>query len=298
MTQSNDLPPVPPVPPHYFANTAPVVQDWAGMVRFEPSLYFTPRSVDELKTWLQGALKTAAPGSAIRVLGGLHSCAEICETDIVIDTTALPQTLEWAPDNASVTASANWHLHDFLWELAQRGKSIAATGGTDAQTLAGLISTNTAPATPAHTVYETLEWVEYLTLGDDGTSVVEKRVARGEPGFQAAVCSLGAIGILTRVGFGVIDQPFFSTIQKIVPLNEVLADLDRTSQQYDFWRIDWVPDTEQGLLWAAWRIPPAGVDPNGDYPVDQSEGVLRFLMKVVERLQDNGPFLSTVLEVV
>lgn len=297
MTQT-DTPPAPPVPGGYYARTAPVVQDWSNMVRFKPSLYATPRSMDELKAFLGSALQNAAPGSAIRVLGGLHSCSEICETDIVIDTTALPQTLEWAPDNSAVTATANWHLHDFLYELSRRGKSIAATGGTDAQTLAGLISTNTAPATPRHSVYETLEWVEYLAVGDDGRSVVERRATRGEPAFDAAVCSLGAIGILTRVHFGLIDQPFFSTIQKIVALDEVLADLDATSRRYDFWRVDWVPDTHRGLLWAATRIPPDGVDPDGDYPVDKSEGVLRFLMGVIEKLQDNGPFLSRTLEAV
>ena len=61
-------------------------------------------------------------------------------------------------------ASANVSLHDFLAELGRHGKSVTATGGTDHQTLAGLISTGTAPASSRHALYELLEWVELVTV--------------------------------------------------------------------------------------------------------------------------------------
>ena len=140
-----------PLPKNYYANTAPVVEDWADMVRFEPGLYARPKSLDELQQTLSRLVSGGLPADGIRVLGGLHSCAHICECAAVIDVTALPQTLEFDADDSAVVATANWHLHAFLEECGKRGKSLAATGGTDAQTLAGLISTNTAPATPKAT---------------------------------------------------------------------------------------------------------------------------------------------------
>ncbi len=74
------------------------------------------------------------------------------------------------------------------------------------------------------------------------------------PPSPPSIGSLGAIGILTRVQFRLIDEPYFETVQKIVKLKEVLADVAQTSQKYDFWRIDWIPDTDEGLLWAATRV--------------------------------------------
>lgn len=283
------------VPPGYYADTAPVVSDWADMVSFSPSIYAKPTSIDELKAFLNAALQRPDPPSGIRILGGLHSCSDIYDSEIVIDTTALPKEIAFDPDNGGVVATANWHLREFLYQASLRNKSIAATGGTDAQTLAGLISTNTACASATHDVYETLEWVEYLTLSDDGRSVVERRVASGDADFTAVVCSLGAIGFLTRVRFGLIDQPFFATVQKVVPLADVLTDLDKTSSLYDFWRIDWIPMTESGLLWAATRIPADKSSPDGDYAIDQTETVMKFLMGFVEKLTDNGPYLNWVL---
>ena len=155
----------------------PGFQDWAGMVTIQPRLYFRPQTMDDLKAFLLGIQLGYLPQGAPRVLGGLHSCSDICVSDTIIDSSALPRTIEFDPGNTRVTVTANWHLHDFLLALGERGKSISATGGTDHQTLAGVISTNTAPASQHHLIYELVEWIEYLTISEDGKSVVEKRVA-------------------------------------------------------------------------------------------------------------------------
>ena len=273
---------------------AAILQDWSQYLSFEPNLYFRPQDLDELTSFLNGILQGFLKKSHIRIPGSLHSCSDIYRSDAIIDVRALPKTLEWNDDNTVVTASANWPLHDFLLEASARGKSLSATGGTDAQTLAGLISTNTAPATSQHTIYELLEWVEYLTIDEASKSVVEKRVSKTDPAFPAIVCSLGAIGLLTKVQFSLIDEPFFKTIQKVVPLDEVLQDVASTSQKYDFWRIDWLQETNKGLLWAANRIPRDQADPNGDYKPDQSESILKFVFTLLEKLKigANGPLLD------
>jgi hypothetical protein len=274
----------------------PTFQDWARMLSFQPRAYFRPQSVDELRAWLeQVARGTFAPGS-IRVPGSMHSCSDIYVTDALLDVNDLPHTIEFDADNGAVTASANWRLHDFLAALAPRGKSLTATGGTDAQTLAGLISTNTAPATPAHSLYDTLEWVEYLTIDPATKAVVERRASRGEPGYRAAVCSLGAIGVLTRVRFGLIEEPYFHSIQEIVPLADVLTDLDRTSASYDFWRINWVQQSDQGLLWTAKQIPKSQADPAGDYPADNTEWVLKAAGEIEKRC-GGSPLLTPGMEI-
>jgi len=274
----------------------PTFQDWARFVTIQPQLYFRPQDMDNLKRFVGGMQQGIFKQKSLRVLGGLHSCSDICVSEAILDVSDLPRTIEFSPDNSTVTATANWHLHDFLAALSQRGKSLGATGGTDHQTLAGLISTDTAPATSQHSLYDRLEWVEYITIDETNGSVVEKYVSRSDPAFGAVVGSLGAIGILTKVQFGLVDEPYFETIQKIERLEDVLSDLESTSQKYEFWRIDWIPDTDKGLLWAARRVPQA--DPDGDYPDDQSENILVAIFRFLDKFESAGPVLDDAMRLV
>ena len=273
---------------HNYQN--PHFTDWSRFISFQPQVYYRPQNLDDLKNFLSGALQGIFGQRKLRVLGGLHSCSDICVSDTIIDVSDMPKTIQFDAAFNSVTVSANWHLHDFLAVLSQHGKSISATGGTDEQTLAGLISTDTAPATSQVALYDLLEWVEYLTVGEDGRSVVEKHVSKTDAGFLAAIASLGAIGILTKVQFRLIDELFFKTTQKIIKLDEVFSDLERTSRRYDFWRIDWIPDTEHGLLWAANKIPPT--NPEGDYTADQSENIIKAIFNVLDQVESAGPLLD------
>jgi hypothetical protein len=270
----------------------PVVQDWAHVVSFQPKLYFKPQSWLELKGFLQAMHSGLFQHRSLRVLGGLHSCAEICANDVIVDIEDIPRTIEFNNDASVVTVSANWHFHEFLRAVGEKGKSVSATGGTDRQTLAGIISTNTAPATPHHTIYELVNWIEYISVDEHTGAVEEKRVTKTDPAFGAVVCSLGAIGILTRVQISLIDTVYFETVQKVIKLKEVLADINQTSQKYDFWRIDWIPDTDQGVVWTAKKIPAGSVDPNGDYPVDQAQNVLVGVFRALDKAEAAGPLLD------
>ena len=291
----NEIPESPAVAAQDPDVRAPSFQDWARFVSFQPQLYFRPQNLEELKGFLAAVLRGSFGNRHPRVLGSMHSCSDICVSDAVIDVGDLPRTMEFTPDHSAVTVSANWRFHDFLLALSQNGKSITATGGTDEQTLGGIISTNTAPATPHHTIYELVEWIEYITVDLETDVIVERRVERSDPDFPAVIGSLGAIGILTRLHMRVVDEVYFETIQKIVDIKDVLSDLDKTSQEYEFWRVDWIPDRDDGVLWAAKRIPSG--DPNGDYSVDQSENVLLRLFNVLDKVEAAGPLLDNAMRV-
>lgn len=280
------------------ARAAPVMEDWAQLISFRPDLVLQPTSMDELKAMLERIQRGELGKGRVRVPGSLHSCSKIVVSDAVLDTSALPKTMDFDAGNAAVVASANVTLHEFLAELGRRGKSVTATGGTDHQTLAGLISTGTAPASSRHALYELLEWVELVTVDAATGQAVERRISRGDSDFAAAVCSLGLLGVLTRVRFRLVDELYFSVVQKVVHLDDVLADLDATSARYDFWRINWVPKSKKALLWAATAVPREQSKPGGDYPTDRSEHVLDVVFGVLDKLSDTGPLLTGVLELV
>ncbi len=262
---------------------------------FRPELLLRPASVDELKDALE---RIHRDRRRVRVPGSLHSCSHIVVSDAIVDTSRLPKTIEFDDGDGAVEASANVTLHEFLDALGRRGRSVTATGGTDHQTLAGLISTGTAPASSRHALYDLLEWVELVTVDADSGRAVERRIARGDAGFPAVVCSLGLLGVLTRVRFRLVDELHFSVIMKVVRLDDVLRDLDATSSEYDFWRVNWLPKSNKALLWAAKEIPRGDSEPGGDYPEDRSEQVLDFVFEALDRIGGEGPLLSRALELV
>lgn len=275
--------------------TGPVIEDWGLMVSFSPGAVLAPRSIEELKDALASA---HAEGRRLRVPGSLHSCSEIVVSDTLLDVSGLPKAMVWDADRTAIEATANVSLHDFLAELGGHGKSVTATGGTDHQTLAGLISTGTAPASSRHGLYEKLEWVELVTIDRASSAAVERRIARGDPDWPAVVCSLGVLGVLTRVRFAVVDELYFDVVQKKVDLADVLSDLDATSAKYDFWRVNWVPKSDNALLWAATAVPRAESRDDGDYPEDHTEQILDVVCSVADKLSDIGPLLEGALELV
>ena len=280
------------------SGAAPVMEDWAQFISFRPDLVLRPATMDELKATLERIHRGELGTGRVRVPGSLHSCSEIVVSDSILDTSGLPKTIDLEAGDAAVVASANVTLHEFLAELGSRGKSVTATGGTDHQTLAGLISTGTAPASSRHALYELLEWVELVTVDVASGRAVERRISRGDADFPAAVCSLGLLGVLTRVRFRLVDELFFSVVLKVVHLDDVLADLDATSAKYDFWRVNWVPKSDKALLWAATAVPREQSEPDGDYSTDRSEHMLDVIFKVLDKLGGTGPLLTGALELV
>jgi FAD/FMN-containing dehydrogenase len=266
------------------------IEDWARLVSFKPRLYFRPNSLAELKEFLSSQITSAFKPGKIRVMGGLHSCSDICVSDVVIDVNDLPHVLEFNQDASVVTVSANWHFHEFLQAISVKGKSISATGGTDEQTLAGIIATNTAPATPHHTIYELVDWIEYITIDDINKQLIEKRVSRTDPDFPGVIGSLGAIGIITMIQMRLVDELYFETVQKIVSMDEMLKDVALTSRNYDFWRIDWIPDTDHGLAWIARRLPSG--HPDGDYPQDKAQNIMVSVFNALDQVNAAGPLLD------
>src|SRR4029453_17005898 len=120
-------------------------------------------------------------------------------------------------------------------------------------------------------LYELLEWVEIVSVDPASGHALERRISRGDADFPAVVCSLGLLGVLTRVRFRLVDELYFDVVQKIVDLDDVLADLDATSAKYDFWRVNWAPKSDKALLWAATAVAAGDSKPDGDYSSDQAE---------------------------
>lgn len=286
----------PALPADYYQSATPVVTDWGYLVKFTPSAYLVPSDIPSLIAAIQAYLARPAPRGTLRFLGGLHSCTDIFEGDTVIDTSQMPKTIVYDAGNGACVVTGNWHLHAFLAEVATRGKSLSATGGTDAQMLAGLISTNTAGATMFASIYELVDWVEYLAIAADGHTIETRTIAATDAGFAAIICSLGVLGYITRIRFRLVDEIYMTSTQEIVKIDPIINDPYAMSKIHKFWRVEWIPDTDEGLLWSADPINKERADPDGDYPPDGTEVLMRTVINWLEAHADSGPYLDWQLK--
>lgn len=279
-----------PISVDYYVSPQVAISDWARMVNFSPSAYFRPGDFGELKSILTALVADQANFGRIRVIGGQHSCSEIFQSDIIIDTAALP--LEFTVDGNHVVVSAWMHAHEFLFRASEHGLSLTALGGTDAQTLAGLISTNTAGATVHASVYELVDWIEYLAPVGAGLDL--RRVCSTDPEFKALICSLGCMGFIARIGFTLVPQRFYRASFTLQSNADIRGDIAATNAAYDFWRIEWLPQNDtKCLLWSAKAVKSAPVD--GDYPPDSAEAFLERFIKKDDPDPAKGVFLTAAL---
>lgn len=271
------------------------IRDWANVIDFNPEQYFRPRSLDNLRAILQQIFNVGGD-FRIRVLGGLHSCSEIVVSNCIIDVTGLPKDITWENDDSMVTASASFTFHEFLGELSEKNKSLQGSGGTDEQTMAGLMATNTAPATHKFGIYDLMEWIEFYAPDDKG-SIVLRRLSRADGDFNAAIASLGCVGFITKFCTRVVDETYYHTVQHIVKLDDILKHIPETNEKYDFWRVDWIPESDKALMWNAKQIPPNPKYKNTDYKVDESETILQWVNKMKGHFS-KGPFFDVTDKVV
>ena len=281
------------VPAGYYQS--PAIHDWAYVVSFTPSKIYSPASLHELSATLAGIRQS---GGTVRILGGQHSCSEIFENDAVIDISHLPIEFTVIDAAAGKVVASGWmHAHEFTRRAALAGLTLTALGGTDAQTLGGLIATNTAGATISTTVYDTVDWVEYLAPDPDSPAFVTVTVKRTDPAFDTVICSLGLIGFITRVGFTLVPQRYYQGGFTLKPIADILASaatIQAMCDAHDFWRVEWLPgDNPQGYLWSA-QLQPTPGDPDGDYPPDAEEAQL---LGAIAAYGD-GAFMTPALQLV
>src|SRR4051794_32046951 len=110
-------------------STSPL-HDWGELISFSPATVLRPTSVAELKQMLERVHRGEIGNGRVRVPGSLHSCSEIAVAEAIVDVGAMPRSIEFENADSAVIVTANYSLHEFLFELGERGKSVTATGGT------------------------------------------------------------------------------------------------------------------------------------------------------------------------
>lgn len=171
-------------------------RNWTGHYDAEPIMFVHPRSEAEL-------CEVVAQARKLRVVGGGHSFNDspLC-WDRMISLDAYDRIIEVDAVAKTVRVQAGIRLRDLNRALWNSGLGLPVLGSTDAQSVAGLVSTDLHGTGRDHGFLS--EQIRSLRIiAADG---VAKTVCAGDPLFHAAIGGVGTCGVVAEVELQLVDS--------------------------------------------------------------------------------------------
>ncbi|WP_336081087.1 D-arabinono-1,4-lactone oxidase [Nocardia sp. SSK8] len=196
--------------------------NWAGEQRCTPAVVAAPRGVEELA---EIVVASADAGRTVRVAGSGHSFTDAVLTDgTLLDLGGLNRVLDVDTATGRVRVEAGITLHAASPLLHEHGLAFPNLGDIDTQTIAGATATAThGTGAKLRNISAALHSVEVMLA--DG-SRVELNEQTDPEGWKAARVSIGALGVVTATTLQLTPSFVLDAVERPVPLDEVLADLD------------------------------------------------------------------------
>ncbi|MFF2395881.1 D-arabinono-1,4-lactone oxidase [Nocardia sp. NPDC058114] len=203
--------------------------NWAGQQSCTPAVVAAPRDVEELAAIVT---ESAAAGRTVRVAGSGHSFTDAVLTDgTLIELSGLDKVLDVDSATGRVRVEAGISLHAASPLLHGHGLAFPNLGDIDTQSLAGATATAThGTGARLRNISAALHSVEVLRA--DGTRV-ELNEQTDADGWKAARVSVGALGVVTAATLQLEPSFVLECVERPVPLDEVLADIDEFADGSD-----------------------------------------------------------------
>ncbi|MBB6628830.1 FAD-binding protein [Nocardioides sp. KIGAM211] len=210
-----------------------IEKNWAGNHTFGFRDVLAPTSLEELQI-------VVAEHRRIRPLGSRHSFTALADGEAAVTLSSLPEAVTVDAAAGTVTCHGGSTFGALAAHLEPRGHALHNLASLPHISVAGAVSTATHGSGDRNGNLATaVAAVELVTA--DGELLT---LRRGDPGFEGAVVSLGALGVIWRVTLDVeptyqVDQ----TVYEGLPWTRVVEDLDAiTSAGYSVSLFtDWGP---------------------------------------------------------
>ena len=190
--------------------------NWAGNLVYRAAAVEHPSSIDE-------AREIILRGGALRVLGTRHCFNDIADTDgTLVAFDRMPQEIEVSQAGDAVRVSGGVRYGDLAPVLEEQGLALANLASLPHISIAGAVATGTHGSGDATGSLSAA--VSALTILTAAGEIHSLR--RGEPGFDGAVVSLGALGAVLDVTLDV--EPTYQVAQYVYEgpsWDAILADL-------------------------------------------------------------------------
>jgi L-gulonolactone oxidase len=196
--------------------------NWAGDQQCSPAIIATPRSVEEVAGLLADA---EAAGRTVRVAGTGHSFTDAVLTDgTLLSLAKLNRVLDVDRASGLVRVEAGISLNAASTALHEHGLAFPNLGDIDVQTVAGAIATATHGT--GATLQNLSAAVHSLELMQADGTRVELNEHTDPDGWRAARVGIGALGVVTAVTLRMAPSFVLEGVERPIPVEEVLADLD------------------------------------------------------------------------
>ncbi len=233
--------------------------NWAGNQTCSPEEVALPTTEEEVVSLVEQAL---AEGRRIKAVGSGHSFTDVACTDGVMVSLKRYGGMEaHSLDPPSATIRAGMTIEAAGRALEGLGLAFSSLGDIGKQALAGAIATGTHGT--SRSFGSISSQVNYVRLVDGRGRVVELSADKEPDLFRAAQVNLGALGIVTALGFDL--EPAYNLRTKEWPMgwNEALGSIDDLRADNEHFEFFWFPHTDKVLAKSHNRTsdPPSQLDP-------------------------------------
>ncbi|KAK4069071.1 CAZyme family AA7 [Trichoderma harzianum] len=242
---------------------------WARTFSCLPELYIQPESLEEIEWMVNYARKWR---KRITTVGCGHSPSNITWTSHwLVNLDKYNKILSVDDKTGIVVMQSGIRLYTLCEELERHGLAMPNLGSINQQSIAGAISTGTHGSSIRHGLMSEDVLALKITLIDGTTKSCSKD--DNPELFQAALLSLGSLGIISEITFRAV--PAFSLKWK----QTIDSDLRMfNAWQKDLWtqsefvRVWWFPYTRRAVVWQAEKTEEEHREP----PVSYYDGSLGY----------------------
>ncbi|ELR04623.1 hypothetical protein GMDG_06905, partial [Pseudogymnoascus destructans 20631-21] len=230
---------------------------WARTFYSAPELYIRPESLEEIEKVTTLARRCRR---RITTVGAGHSPSDLtCTSSWMVNLDKFNKILSVDRETGLVTMQAGIRLFQLSEELDKLGLAMPNLGSINEQSIAGAISTGTHGSTLLHSILSSSVTRLKITLSNSQT--VTCSPDENEDLFRAALCSLGALGVITEITFLAVPAFSLHWKQTLYPHKHVIDTWNTNLwTQGEFVRVWWYPYTRRATIWHASKTTQPALD--------------------------------------
>lgn len=211
-------------------------RNWSADYQARPQHFRYPASEEELCEMIVAAERQ------VRMVGAGHSFnAGPLSDDTMISLDDYDRILELDVDNKRVRVQGGIRLRDLNAALWKAGLGLPVLGSTDAQSLAGLVSTDLHGTGRDHG-FLSEQLLGLRVIAADGTACTVKP---GEPLFHAAIGGLGCCGVVAEVELALVDSFRLAKSSTMVDRKDSEAGVEALLQAHEHLSFYYVSGSDQ-----------------------------------------------------
>ncbi|KAK6430020.1 D-arabinono-1,4-lactone oxidase [Oleoguttula sp. CCFEE 5521] len=221
---------------------------WAKTFTSRPELYLRPESLEEIQKIVTLARRCRR---RLVVVGCGHSPSDLtCTSSWMVNLDNYSRVLEVNREKKTLRVEGGIRLRALNQRANEAGLTMPNLGSIDEQSIVGAISTATHGSSLKHGLLS--QSVRSLKIVLANAQAVRCSKDENEELFRAALCSLGALGIITEIEFEMTDAVNIEWEQTLVPLSQILGTWNDTLwTQKEFTRVWWMPYLKRAIVWSA-----------------------------------------------